>query len=192
MRAALPHTEGTVDRDGVNLHYEIYGKGEHTIVFVPTWAIIHSRCYKAQVPYFAEHFRVVTYDPRGNGKSDRPDEVEAYSVDRLIDDVSAVMNATDTQKATLFGFSFSSAVAFAAAARLQDRVEAVVSMGAWTPIVDGLEFRKNVSSDEALEESKFTYGYWRKDYPDFCDWFLAQVHSEPHSTKQHEDAVAWA
>lgn len=40
MRAALPHTEGTVDRDGVNLHYEIYGKGEHTIVFVPTWAIV--------------------------------------------------------------------------------------------------------------------------------------------------------
>ena len=192
MRAALPHTEGTVDRDGVNLHYEIYGKGEHTIVFVPTWAIIHSRCYKAQVPYFAEHFRVITYDPRGNGKSDRPEDVEAYSVDHLIEDVRAVMDATDTQKATLFGFSFSSAVSFGAAARLQDRVEAVVSMGAWTPIVDGLDFRKNVSSDEAQEEGKFTYGYWRKDYPAFCDWFLAQVHSEPHSTKQHDDAVAWA
>lgn len=192
MRAALPHTEGTVDRDGVKLHYEIYGEGQHTIVFVPTWALIHSRCYKAQVPYFSEHFRVITYDPRGNGKSDRPDDVEAYAVDRLIDDVRAVMDATDTQKATLFGFSFSSAVSFGAAAQLQDRVQAVVSMGAWTPIVDGLDFRNDVSSEEAADESKFTYGYWRKDYPAFCDWFLAQVHSEPHSTKQHEDAVEWA
>ena len=71
MRAKLPHTTGYVDRDGVKLHYEIYGKGDRTIVFVPTWALIHSRCYKAQVPYFAEHFRVITFDPRGNGKSDR-------------------------------------------------------------------------------------------------------------------------
>ena len=33
MRAALPHTEGFVDRDGIKLHYEIYGHGEHTILF---------------------------------------------------------------------------------------------------------------------------------------------------------------
>lgn len=31
MRAALPHTTGAVDRDGVKLHYEIYGQGERTI-----------------------------------------------------------------------------------------------------------------------------------------------------------------
>lgn len=45
MRAALPHTTGTVDRDGVKLHYEICGEGERTILFVPTWMFIHSRGY---------------------------------------------------------------------------------------------------------------------------------------------------
>jgi len=50
MRARYPHTEGFVDRDGVKLHYEIYGEGEHTIVFVPAWAITHfmpARCARA-------------------------------------------------------------------------------------------------------------------------------------------------
>ena len=42
------------------------------MVFVPPWSIVHSRVYKAQLPYFSERFRCVTYDGRGNGKSDRP------------------------------------------------------------------------------------------------------------------------
>ncbi len=192
MRAKLPHTTGYVDRDGVKLHFEVFGKGTHTIVFVPTWALIHSRCYKAQVPYFAEHFRVITFDPRGNGKSDRPDDYRDYALDAIIDDVGAVMDATKTEKAILFGFSFSSAMSFAAAARIPDRIEAVVSVGAWTPIVAPLEYRANIQDEDDPDENKFSYGYWRQDYAGFCDWFLNRVHSEPHSTKQHEDGVRWA
>ena len=72
MRAKLPIEQGDVDREGVRIHYEVYGAGARTILFVPTWSLVHSRVYKAQIPYFSEHFRCVTYDPRGNGKSDRP------------------------------------------------------------------------------------------------------------------------
>ena len=53
MRAMLPHTEGYAENNGVKLHYEVYGEGAHTIVFVPTWAIIHSRSWKAQIPTLA-------------------------------------------------------------------------------------------------------------------------------------------
>ena len=49
MRAKLPVFEGIVERNGVKLHYEIYGSGSETIVFVPPWSIVHSRVYKAQV-----------------------------------------------------------------------------------------------------------------------------------------------
>lgn len=192
MRAKLPHTEGNIDRDGVKTHYEIYGEGPKTIIFVPTWALIHSRCYKAQVPYFAEHFRVITFDPRGNGKSDRPDDYKKYSIESLIADVQAVMDETETEKAILFGFSFSSAISFAAAASMPERIEAVVSMGAWTPIVEPLDYRKNAQTEDNPDENKFSYGYWRQDYAGFCSWFLHRVHSEPHSTKQHDDGVGWA
>ena len=101
MRAMLPHTEGTVDRDGIGLHYEIYGSGDHTIVFVPTWAIVHSRVWKAQIPYFAEHFRVIAYDPRGNGQSGRPATADGYSVDRIDDFEDAFSAALASGRPTL-------------------------------------------------------------------------------------------
>ncbi len=196
MRAKDPHTTGRVDRDGVNLHYEVYGEGAHTIVFVPTWAIIHSRCYKAQVPYFAEHFRVVTYDPRGNGRSDRPDDADEYSIDKIVGDVVAVLDATGTDKAALFGMSFSSAIAFAVAAYHPDRVSAVISTAAWSPVVPPFAERYAAYEGEPEENpqgwKKFNAVYWQRNYPDFVDFFQGKVHNDPHSTKQHEDAVAWA
>jgi pimeloyl-ACP methyl ester carboxylesterase len=72
MRAREPDTEGFVDRDGVKLPFEVFGDGEPTLLLLPTWTIIHARFWKAQVPYLARHFRVVTYDGPGNGGSDRP------------------------------------------------------------------------------------------------------------------------
>ena len=195
MRAKLPQTTGHVDRDGVKLHYEIYGSGEHTIVFVPTWAIIHSRSWKAQIPYFSEHFRVIAFDPRGNGKSDQPLDPTAYAVEKIVDDVIAVMDATDTDKATLVGMSFSSAISFAVAAYFPDRVEALVSTGAWSPIVPPYEERFQFYEGEAEENpegwKKYNADYWQKNYPDFIEFFMSKVHNEPHSTKQREDAVAW-
>jgi pimeloyl-ACP methyl ester carboxylesterase len=94
MRAKLPQEEGFVERDGVKIHYEVYGDGPETIVFLPPWTIVHSRVYKAQLPYFSERFRCISYDGRGNGKSDRPADVAAYSLDNYVADALAVMNET--------------------------------------------------------------------------------------------------
>ena len=43
MRAKLPDKEGFVERDGVKIHYEVYGDGPQTMVFLPPWSIVHSR-----------------------------------------------------------------------------------------------------------------------------------------------------
>ena len=56
----------------MRVFYEVYGSGEPTVLLLPTWSIIHSRHWKAQIPYLARHARVVTFDGRGNGRSDRP------------------------------------------------------------------------------------------------------------------------
>jgi len=71
-RARYPDEEGYVERDGVRTFYEIYGVGEPTLLFVPPWSIVHSRIWKMQIPYLARHARAITFDPRGNGRSDRP------------------------------------------------------------------------------------------------------------------------
>ena len=93
MRAKNPDYEGKVDSNGTSIHYEIYGSGDHTILFIPTWTLFHSRVYKAQIPYFSEHFRCICYDPRGNGKSDRPENPREHSLNHYIEDVLAVMDA---------------------------------------------------------------------------------------------------
>ena len=66
MRARYPDTEGFVERDGVKVAYEVFGSGEPALVFAPTDPLVHSRAWKAQVPYLARTSRVVTIDPRGN------------------------------------------------------------------------------------------------------------------------------
>ena len=95
-RARYPDREGFVERDGVRVFYEVYGDGEPTILLLPTWSIMHSRFWKAQIPYLARRFRVITFDGRGNGKSDRPPEPEAYAEQEFADDALAVMDATST------------------------------------------------------------------------------------------------
>ena len=49
-RARYPDEDGYVERDGVRIFYELYGEGERTVLFLPTWSIIHSRHWKAQIP----------------------------------------------------------------------------------------------------------------------------------------------
>ena len=111
MRAKLPNEEGFVERNGVKLFYEIYGEGPKTIVFIPPWCIVHSRIYKAQLPYFSERFRCITYDGRGNGKSDRPADPAAYLLDEYVADALAVMDATNAGNAIVVGLSFGALLA---------------------------------------------------------------------------------
>ena len=81
----------------------MFGAGDPTIVFLPSTPIVHSRQWKAQVPFLSRHYRVVTFDGRGNGRSDRPTDPEAYHDDRIVGDIAAVMDATGTPRAVLVG-----------------------------------------------------------------------------------------
>src|SRR3990170_2177995 len=105
MRARYPDRDGYVARDGVKIFYEIYGQGEQTILLLPTWSIFHSRHWKAQIPYLSRHFRVVTFDGRGNGRSDRPDDDETYSDVHFVDDALAVLDEAGIDRAVVVGFS---------------------------------------------------------------------------------------
>src|SRR5947207_10540443 len=105
MRARYPDADGYVERDGVRVFYEVYGTGAPTVLLLPTWSIVHSRVWKMQVPYLARHARVVTFDGRGNGRSDRPAGTEAYAETEYAADALAVMDATATEQAVIVGES---------------------------------------------------------------------------------------
>src|SRR5438552_322559 len=104
-RARYPDSEGYVERDGVRVHYEVFGSGEPTVLLLPTWSIVHSRVWKMQVPYLSRHCRVVTFDGRGNGLSDRPEDPEVYAEEEFVADALAVLDATQTARAFVVGFS---------------------------------------------------------------------------------------
>src|SRR6478735_2585028 len=104
-RACLPDDAGYVEREGVRVFWERYGDGDTTILLMPTWTLVHSRVWKAQIAYLARHFRVLTFDPRGNGRSDRLRDGEQYAESEFAADALAVMDATDTAQAVIVGFS---------------------------------------------------------------------------------------
>lgn len=66
-----PARQGFADRDGTRLWYAVWGEEGPWIAFAPIYQIVHSQMLKATVPYLSRHFRVVTMDARGNGRSDR-------------------------------------------------------------------------------------------------------------------------
>src|SRR5215204_4607892 len=98
-RARYPDEEGYIERDGVRVFWESYGQGEQTVLFLPTWTLVHSRVWKAQIAYFARHFRVICFDPRGNGRSDRPKRPRAYSETEFMQDAVDVMDACGVEQA---------------------------------------------------------------------------------------------
>jgi pimeloyl-ACP methyl ester carboxylesterase/predicted glycosyltransferase len=196
MRAKLPVQDGFVDRDGVKLYYEVYGNGPQTMVFVPPWSIVHSRVYKAQLPYLSERFRCVTYDGRGNGKSDRPADVAAYSLDNYVADLPSVMDATGTEKAIVVGLSFGGMIASVVAAHHPERVTAAILVGTSASIGPGYPYMAPAHfltrQDKFDGWNKYNREHWLADYPDFAEFFVRNIFSEPHSTKQIEDGIEWA
>ena len=105
MRASEPDRSDYVEREGVKIHYEVYGEAGSTLLLLPAWSIVHSRLWKAQIPYLARHYRVITFDGRGNGLSDRPQGAESYRNDAFVSDALAVMNATATESAQVIAQS---------------------------------------------------------------------------------------
>jgi pimeloyl-ACP methyl ester carboxylesterase len=197
MRARYPDAEGFVDRGGVKVGYEVFGEGEPAVVFAPLDPIVHSRAWKAQVPYLARQSRVITIDPRGNGRSDRPQSPAAYADTEFVADTVAVMDACGIDRAVIVGISTSGWISLLTAALHPERVLGVVAIAAGGPGLGSLSAaRTEYDFDEVLDTeegwAKENRHYWLRDWRGFNEFFFGELFCEPHSTKQREDAVGWA
>ncbi|HXW52398.1 MAG TPA: alpha/beta fold hydrolase, partial [Candidatus Acidoferrales bacterium] len=195
MRARLPDREGFAQRDGIKIHYEIFGEGPQTVLLLPPWSIGHSRVWKLQVPYLARHFRVVTYDPPGNGLSDRPQDPNDYTDWKRVADAMAVMEATGTERAIIVGICTEAWTATLLAGEHPLAAQGLVFFSPVSPYGESLPDREASSFDDVREThegwEKENRHYWMTNYKDFLEFFFAQAAYEPHSTKQIEDSVGW-
>ena len=189
MRARYPDTEGFIERGGVKVGYEVFGAGEPAILLLTSWAIVHARQWKAQVPYLARHFRVITVEGRGNGRADRPGTAEAYRDREYVDDAIAVLDATGVDRAVVVGLSVGGRHALQLAAWYPERAAGVVAIGAALPWPMPPGFDETRDTYEGW--GKANRHYWLADYRGWVEFFMSQVFTEPHSTKPLEDGVAW-
>jgi pimeloyl-ACP methyl ester carboxylesterase len=194
MRAREPDSSGFVESSGARIYYEVFGSGPRTLLFLPTWSLVHSRVWKLQVPYLARHYRVIVFDGRGNGKSSRPTDARAYAIGLFADDALKVMDATSTARAVMVGYSMGGVTLATLAVNHPDRIDGAIFINPVAPFGERPP-RSQYSWSEILPTSegwaKHNKHYWRRDYDDWLAFFAGQLFTEQHSTKQIEDVIAW-
>jgi pimeloyl-ACP methyl ester carboxylesterase/predicted glycosyltransferase len=201
-RARYPDAEGFVERDGEQLFYEVYGEGEQTVFLIPTWSLVHSRHWKMQIPYLARHFRVLTMDGLGNGRSDRCQDPSRYGAEEFARDCLAVMDATHTDRAVMVSLSRGAQWQLELGRLAPERLAGAAFVG---PLFPYTPSHWSVLLDPRVISRLFGrrlpayhwWGHmngvhWLEEYPTFAQWFLSRCLPEPHSTKAIEDGVGWA
>jgi pimeloyl-ACP methyl ester carboxylesterase len=149
-----------------------------------------------QIPYLARYYRVITFDPRGNGRSDRPAGLEAYGEREFAADALAVLDAAGTERAVLVGFSMGAQRGLLLAAEHPERVSGAVFIGSAVPLAPAVPRESwvddfNLRRDSYEGWDKYNRHYWVSDYEDFLEFFFSELYNQAHSTKQREDAAAW-
>jgi pimeloyl-ACP methyl ester carboxylesterase len=203
MKAREPDRSGVVERDGVRVAWRVYGEPSApdapSVLLLPAWCIVTSEVWKLQVAYLARRTRVVTFDPRGNGLSDRPEQQEAYRRHELTRDAVDVLDATGTRQAVVVALSAGNVQALDLASQHPERVVAWVAIA---PAVLGLgpfpeararalvRWEEDTGDDEGW--GRYNRYSWIRDYRGFAEFFFAQVVPEAHSTKLVEDLLGWS
>ena len=198
-RARLPDRSGfATSPDGVRIAFDVYGSGNPAILFMPSAPIIHSRQWKGQVPYLSLHHRVITFDGRGNGRSDRPTDPASYTRDPIFGDIESVLDAAETERAVFVGLCGDAVwptVQFAAAK--PDRVLGIVVFAVGVPLLSAphpwrvqYSFEDDPPANDAW--ALINRGVYQRDYAAFANFFFGALATESHSTKLVEDMVGWA
>lgn len=177
-------------RSGQRIHWQEFGAGDRSLLLLPTWSIVHSDFWRWQVPYFAEFFRVITFDGLGNGASDRPRDLDLYGDLMFAEDAVAVLDACGVEQAAIAGSSQGGPWALAMAALHPERVSAAVFIAPNVPLAPGHPERvaANASFDEELEDhsgwASCNRAYWLSNFPDFLQFFFSQCFTEPDSADE--------
>jgi pimeloyl-ACP methyl ester carboxylesterase len=114
--------EGLISVNGINLWHRITGEGE-PVVQIHGAGFGHFN-FDPATPELSKHFRVVDYDMRGYGQSDRP--VQHYDMEVWADDVAGLLDALGLEQAHIHGTSMGGMVAIAFAGKYPQRTTSVV------------------------------------------------------------------
>lgn len=189
--------EITVDkrliRPDVSLHVEDTGGSGRPIVLIHGWPL-SGASWAPQVPALVDAgYRVITYDRRGFGQSDKP--MTGYDYDTLSDDLAALLDQLDLRNVTLVGFSMGGGeVARYVARHGEDRLHSIVFASAVPPAMmkrpanpEGpLEATEAASMTASLTADRDAF------FDDFATKFFSAGDQLKVTEEQRQDAIAMA
>jgi len=130
-------------RDNVRLHYEEVGSGTPLLFaheFAGDW-----RAWEPQMRYFARRYRCITFSFRGYHPSDVPPDPSSYSYEHFRDDVIAMLDHLEIEKAHICGLSMGGYATLAVGIKYPDRALSLTLAGTGSGSERGVlgEFREH-------------------------------------------------
>ncbi len=113
--------------EGVKIRYEEEGKGEPLLLIMGLGC--PGRVWRYQIPTLAKQFRVITFDNRGVGGSDKPSD--DYSIEVMAKDAARLLAALKISSAHVAGLSMGGAIAQRLAIDFPSTVQKLVLVGTW-------------------------------------------------------------
>ena len=113
-----------LDRDGVKIHYEVAGDGPALILTHGYSAT--SEMWAGQIAPLSRRFKVITWDMRGHGASDYPEDQAAYSEAATVADMAALLDAAGARDAIVGGLSLGGYMSLAFHATHPERTRALL------------------------------------------------------------------
>jgi len=150
--AALPTTRYVRSGD-VNLAYQVVGEGPPDLVLVPGW-VSNVECFweEPRVSRFLRRLasigRLILFDKRGTGLSDRGPVHALPTLEQRMTDVRAVMDAVGSKRATLVGYSEGGSMCALFAATYPDRAAGLVMIGSYARLIRAPDHPWGPSADE--------------------------------------------
>jgi pimeloyl-ACP methyl ester carboxylesterase len=142
MPSARPETRYAKSGD-LNIAYQVVGEGPFDLIYVPGWIsnvdlMWDEPAHAHVLERFAGFSRLILFDKRGTGLSDPVPPDRLPTLEERMDDVRAVLDAVDSERAAVFGFSEGGLMSVLFAATYPERTTALVLYGVfakriWSP-----------------------------------------------------------
>ncbi|MFX0073434.1 MAG: alpha/beta fold hydrolase [Candidatus Hermodarchaeota archaeon] len=117
-------TELFANVNNIQLSYSIHGKDTGTPLILLHGFVMYKEFWIAQINDLSKHFKLITIDLRGCGKSDHPEE--SYGLLAMVDDIKGLMNHLEIEKAHIGGHSLGGMVAINFALKYPDRLSKLI------------------------------------------------------------------
>jgi pimeloyl-ACP methyl ester carboxylesterase len=153
---AITPRDGAVETNGLSLHYLDWG-GDATVPAIAFHGFaLNCHSWDEVAPALLQRVRLLAFDQRGHGLSDRARRIEDYSRDAMVADIEGIVHALELDRPVVLGHSMGGMNAMTFAGRHPDRVRALVLVDVGPEIrVDGanevLQFVRGPYELESLD-----------------------------------------